>query len=232
MCDDEYNMLQKIIANPGDDIPRLVYADWIEERGQEDRARYIRLSIAAAKAEAKYVLPKDPMEKLGALTAIHQNERAFDTIVYGLACGPCGCPMCLEAEAEKLEYALDDEVTKLAPSSYANGVLTTAYVTDRGFIDKVDTSHYIWERKGPITVARHPITEVRLGDISWYGRMTLAPAGEPQYRQVRLINMLPTYLREYYTDEVFPTEVEANEYLSQSAIKWAKKQAEISRNRS
>jgi len=35
-----------IIANPEDDTPRLIYADWLEEHGQHERAEFIRLQIA------------------------------------------------------------------------------------------------------------------------------------------------------------------------------------------
>ncbi|OWK36711.1 TIGR02996 domain-containing protein [Fimbriiglobus ruber] len=43
--DDERALLGAIIANPADDLPRLVYADWIEERGYPERAALIRLQI-------------------------------------------------------------------------------------------------------------------------------------------------------------------------------------------
>jgi uncharacterized protein (TIGR02996 family) len=35
--------LQAIIANPDDDSLRLIYADWLEEHGQADRAAFIRV---------------------------------------------------------------------------------------------------------------------------------------------------------------------------------------------
>lgn len=38
--------LRAIHANPDDDAPRLVYSDWLEENGQEDRAEFIRISLA------------------------------------------------------------------------------------------------------------------------------------------------------------------------------------------
>jgi len=41
MTDDAF--LQAIIGNPDDDTPRLVYADWLEEHGQPDRAAFIRV---------------------------------------------------------------------------------------------------------------------------------------------------------------------------------------------
>lgn len=35
-------LLAAVLASPRDDLPRLVLADWLEERGQTDRAVYIR----------------------------------------------------------------------------------------------------------------------------------------------------------------------------------------------
>src|SRR5262249_40795810 len=42
-------MLSAILADPDDDRPRLVYADWLEEHGQRDRARLIRVQIDLAR---------------------------------------------------------------------------------------------------------------------------------------------------------------------------------------
>jgi uncharacterized protein (TIGR02996 family) len=38
--------LRAICENPEDDTVRLVYADWLQENGDEDRAEFIRLQIA------------------------------------------------------------------------------------------------------------------------------------------------------------------------------------------
>lgn len=43
---DDAAFLAKIIANRGDDAPRLVYADWLEEHGHGERAEFIRLQCA------------------------------------------------------------------------------------------------------------------------------------------------------------------------------------------
>jgi uncharacterized protein (TIGR02996 family) len=40
--------LKTIVENPEDDTPRLAYADWLDESGDEDRAEFIRLQIAGA----------------------------------------------------------------------------------------------------------------------------------------------------------------------------------------
>src|SRR5580692_11368146 len=40
-----------VIANRDDDAPRLIYADWLDENGQSDRAAFIRAQVEAARAE-------------------------------------------------------------------------------------------------------------------------------------------------------------------------------------
>lgn len=40
--------LQTIIANPDDDAPRLVFADWLEEQGECERAEFIRVQVELA----------------------------------------------------------------------------------------------------------------------------------------------------------------------------------------
>jgi len=46
MSDEEAAILQRVKDEPGDDTHRLVYADWLEERGGDPpRAEFIRLSV-------------------------------------------------------------------------------------------------------------------------------------------------------------------------------------------
>jgi uncharacterized protein (TIGR02996 family) len=63
--------MEDICANPDDDTPRLVFADWLEENGEAERAEFIRAQIAA------YRLPKGP-EREGLeerATALHLRNR-------------------------------------------------------------------------------------------------------------------------------------------------------------
>src|SRR4051794_40504879 len=48
---DEEAFLQEIAANPEDDTPRLIFADWLEERG-DSQAEFIRAQCAAARSMA------------------------------------------------------------------------------------------------------------------------------------------------------------------------------------
>ncbi len=44
-------LLAAIIAQPDDDTARLVFADWLQEHGQERRAQFIRVQVWAERAE-------------------------------------------------------------------------------------------------------------------------------------------------------------------------------------
>ena len=43
--------LARIIAEPDKDSPRLVYADWLDDRGESDRAEFIRVQCRLAKID-------------------------------------------------------------------------------------------------------------------------------------------------------------------------------------
>src|SRR4051812_32708846 len=45
--------LQAILDDPDDDVPRLVYADWLDDQGEHDRAEFIRTQLELAR------LPED-----------------------------------------------------------------------------------------------------------------------------------------------------------------------------
>jgi uncharacterized protein (TIGR02996 family) len=49
--------LQAIVEAPDDDAPRLIYADWLEENGQPERAQFIRIQCELAR------MPEDALER-------------------------------------------------------------------------------------------------------------------------------------------------------------------------
>jgi uncharacterized protein (TIGR02996 family) len=58
--------LQTIIENPDDDAPRLVYADWLEENGEPERAEFIRVQCTLrhlAKQDTSRARPLAEREK-------------------------------------------------------------------------------------------------------------------------------------------------------------------------
>jgi uncharacterized protein (TIGR02996 family)/excisionase family DNA binding protein len=48
----ETALLQAIVERSTDDLPRRVYADWLDDHGQPERAEFIRLQLALARAES------------------------------------------------------------------------------------------------------------------------------------------------------------------------------------
>jgi uncharacterized protein (TIGR02996 family) len=72
---DEAAILSAIIAHPDEDTPRLVYADWLTEHGDPDRAEFIRVQCLLAS-----ISPGDPRwinltERLEELDALLQHRR-------------------------------------------------------------------------------------------------------------------------------------------------------------
>jgi uncharacterized protein (TIGR02996 family) len=45
----EEALLRAVLADPDDDAPRLIYADWLDEQGQCERAEFIRVQVALAR---------------------------------------------------------------------------------------------------------------------------------------------------------------------------------------
>jgi uncharacterized protein (TIGR02996 family) len=62
------SFLAAIVRRPDDDLPRLIYADYLDERGQAARAEFIRLQCAAARGDSV------PVSRIVALEDEHRDE--------------------------------------------------------------------------------------------------------------------------------------------------------------
>src|SRR4051812_916255 len=62
-----------IRANPDDDTPRLVYADWLQENGDPARAEFIRLQCEIAR------LPDDRKTQRKSRPALEHRQRVLLT---------------------------------------------------------------------------------------------------------------------------------------------------------
>jgi uncharacterized protein (TIGR02996 family) len=63
-----------ILNNLADDTPRLVFADWLQEHGDEARAEFIRCQIEAEKLPAKGRSKTKPVKRAAALLKKHENQ--------------------------------------------------------------------------------------------------------------------------------------------------------------
>jgi uncharacterized protein (TIGR02996 family) len=71
---DDPAFLRAICANPDDDLPRLIYADWLDEHGDPDRAEFIRLQCALAAGSEELKRWPDPKKREEVLLMKHSEE--------------------------------------------------------------------------------------------------------------------------------------------------------------
>jgi uncharacterized protein (TIGR02996 family) len=50
-------LLAAVLAEPDDDLPRLVYADWLDENGRPERAEFVRVQVELARFPDRYFVP-------------------------------------------------------------------------------------------------------------------------------------------------------------------------------
>src|SRR5262245_9446403 len=70
----EDGFLRAIVADPGDDTPRLVYADWLDEHGQPDRAEFIRTQVELARGIAEAARRESLRRRERELLLAHERE--------------------------------------------------------------------------------------------------------------------------------------------------------------
>ena len=63
--------ISAILDNLADDTPRLVFADWLQERGEDERAEFVRCQIAAAKLPEPERAHSKPGVRALALEAVY-----------------------------------------------------------------------------------------------------------------------------------------------------------------
>ena len=144
-------LLNMVLAQPDDIALRLVYADWLEEHGQEERAEFIRCQVELARIRP---------EKAGGLTVWSSDEAAADDLRSE------------NPHAERLRRRERDLL------GYPNGVCLHCdwhapiphggfeWEFRRGFVEVVSLPLAAWLEHGPALVRRHPIRELRIPDLS------------------------------------------------------------------
>jgi uncharacterized protein (TIGR02996 family) len=153
-------LLATILARPADDGVRLVYADWLDENGQPERAEFVRVQVAIAQLEASEPQGKDAAFIAGYRSSLHRNESVMCAVIGG----QCRCILCLQArEGELLNgkgwQLWQDECHRIIPpGAHIPSVITFG----RGFIESVTCTAADWLQHGDAIRAAHPVTWVRL----------------------------------------------------------------------
>lgn len=151
-------LLAAIRAHPDEDTPRLVYADWLDEHGEGERAELIRVQCELAR--------------------LHTCECAPSLFVQP-GCTVCGDVKALYRRRYHLLVNLCDQFRPSVPHSWAvdlDGDLPDDHFApgssvSRGFTELVRCSAVDWLAHGDAILAEHPVREVRLTtlpQLTWY----------------------------------------------------------------
>jgi uncharacterized protein (TIGR02996 family) len=164
--------LRDIIEHPADDAPRLIYADWLEEHGDPDRAEFVRVQCELARSEMKpctcfpsrwpgqtYVCQR---------CTLRRRERELLTASYALDWGPDRALWDAGFDRAIMTYW---ESGESLPPGYAGTLFR------RGFVAEVTLSCKAWLEHGPALVKAAPLQRVALSDcrpaehgryVAWY----------------------------------------------------------------
>lgn len=74
MHEDERALRRACAASPDDDLPRLVLADWLDEYGPPDHARFVRLQVEVAKPDTAPARRHELRQTADALLAEHRAD--------------------------------------------------------------------------------------------------------------------------------------------------------------
>lgn len=172
MHEDEAAFVAAICAAPADDTPRLVFADWLDERGgamNQARAEFIRSQI-----ELALNVPREVVIPAHINSLIRAGYRESDEVVERWR------------RFEQLEQRCRELLRGPRPALYEYEVIwfTSSDGTDtwrflfqpqwrRGFVECVECTASNWCAHGDAIRAAHPVTHVRL--TTW-------PRTDPDYQ--------------------------------------------------
>jgi uncharacterized protein (TIGR02996 family) len=126
--------LQAILENPDDDSPRLIFADWLEERGDKERAEFIRVGCAKAQ------LAHDDPQRL----MLHRREHELESQhradwLRGLSKAAISCRPLFRRGFPESVFCTVREFLAGAPSLFATSPIDTANLRQFG-------SRVVWDK--------------------------------------------------------------------------------------
>lgn len=155
------SLLAAILASPDEDTPRLMYADWLQEHGEDERAEFIRVQC---------------------------DKATWRVCPYGPSChSPAAfCPECARRNAVcarehdlwntvrptgwviRDPFPLEMAVHCIPPESHAKALTRSIPVAvyERGLIGRVTCTAADWLAHADAVLAAHPVRRVTLTRVS------------------------------------------------------------------
>lgn len=178
---DEQALLRAVLADPADDTPRLVYADWLQDHDQAERAEFIRVQLELSRKEL--------------CSACHEVSHLGTPAGSACRCGGCllnervrvlfnrNCAAWFGSLPGSLKYRIRGRLP---------GFDTTEEITywfDRGFAEVVRCPAAVWIACADLILAAHPVrkvslttlpTDVEMVEVCFRGP-SVDPVGFPGY---------------------------------------------------
>lgn len=223
---DRESFLKAICEQPADDTARMVFADWLEEHGEPERAEFVRLQIALARVVCEWeAAGKQPCERWNAERPVYRmmticpacqrgfrlrdRERELNTAKNNLAWGSARA---LWAAGLKMPY-----VGVLGLPNHVGEVFS------RGFVSAVSLPCDAFVRHAEALFRAHPIESVTLTDARFY-RSEWASEAAPWTFGARLMRILDTAPPKKWWHA---TEAAARAHLSKYCVSYGRKLADL-----
>jgi uncharacterized protein (TIGR02996 family)/excisionase family DNA binding protein len=168
----EQGLLQTILETPSDDVPRLVYADWLDEHGQSPRADFIRTQIRLARSpDCGHGFPDETCERCAWLKTeddlLTQHGNAWLASLSGEGWRWCRYPQftgqrlaCFRRGFVSFVLLSTDEFIHNARQLVRAHPLERIQLSDRVPAGPDDEDGYVWQRGSGLDAQPHQIPSV------------------------------------------------------------------------
>jgi uncharacterized protein (TIGR02996 family) len=157
--------IEDIRENPDDDVPRLIFADWLEDNGDPDRADFIRTLIRRA----------GTLSEDGSALATHAAKLLQAN--WQRWAGPLG-------------GLLGDGFPNRNWALTGFGLESVRHFMPRGFVEEVEVTAGQFVEVAPRLLRLHPVRHLRLHQAADHAA---ALAGLPELRWVEKLNLVDPY---------------------------------------
>ncbi len=222
-------LLADIVENPGDDVPRLVFADWLADNGDDERAEFIRVQIEHAAMERAAMPEAVRCMCLGSgrCRVCQLCSRQYD-LLHSFQSPPPEYPRPAGTRVHA-RYAWAGVVANLDDPH------ETAWKFRRGFVSEIRCTLTDWLEQGKAICAAQPIERVECPDREtngagkggrWWSRADFDNSLGPSWWLPQSLFVLLPYNSETTaypsTNRHYLTEEAARDALSVACIKWAR----------
>lgn len=189
---DRLPFLRTIRDLPKEDAPRLVYADWMEERGETLRAELIRVGCEVAiatKGESSSRPPDSTDAQLAASRRLDEIHRRHGGSLWSVGYG-----LPIEMRTPKIETASWADAKPHHTTGPIEIVQPEAIVTDRGLVTVLTCSWAYWAKHADAVLANQPVERVTVTtpvEVEWVRQATMTDEPAKTFTEWKFAGVSP-----------------------------------------